>query len=101
VVGVETRVECIITRENPERGYAAVLGGTLFLGRTVALTGSIFELAELHSWIHFRCYGKWSVWFASVLDLQYGREPSLAVFGFPLSYPQCIKVHSCRRSMFK
>jgi len=59
-------------REKPEMGHAAVLGGTLFLGRTVALTGSIFELAELHSRIHFRRYGKWSAWFASVLDPQYG-----------------------------
>jgi len=33
-------------REKPE-SHAAVLDGTLFLGRTVALTGSIFELAEL------------------------------------------------------
>jgi len=31
---------------------AAVLHGTLFLGRTAALTGSIFELAELHDSIH-------------------------------------------------
>jgi len=48
----------IIIREKPERSHAAVLGGTLFLGRTVALTGSIFELTELHSRIHFQCYGK-------------------------------------------
>jgi len=48
-------------REKPERGHAAVLGGTLFLGCTVALTGSIFEPVELHSRIHFRYYGKWSV----------------------------------------
>jgi len=45
----------------PERnlrgGHAAVLGGTLFLGRTAALTGSIFELVELHSRIHFRYFG--------------------------------------------
>jgi len=27
---------------------AAILRGTLFLGSTAALTGSIFELAELH-----------------------------------------------------
>jgi len=37
------------TREKPERGHAAVLRGTLFLGRTVTLTESIFELAELHT----------------------------------------------------
>jgi len=35
-----------IIREKPERGHAIVLGGTLFLSRTAALTGSIFELAE-------------------------------------------------------
>jgi len=35
-------------REKPERGHAVVLRGTLFLGRTAALTGSIFELAKLH-----------------------------------------------------
>jgi len=52
-----------MSREKPKRGHAVVLGGTLFLGRTAALTGSIFELAELHSRIHFRCYGKRMVWF--------------------------------------
>jgi len=36
------------TREKSERGHAAILRGTLFLGSTAALTGSIFELAELH-----------------------------------------------------
>jgi len=61
-----------VTSEKPARGLAAVLGGTLFVGRTVTLTGSIFEPAELHGRIHFRCYGKWSAWFASVLDPQYG-----------------------------
>jgi len=25
----------------------------------------------------------------------------LVVVGFPLSHPQCMKVHSCQRSMFK
>jgi len=58
------------SREKPERGHAAVLRGTLFLGRIAALTKSIFELAELHSRIHFRCYGKWPAW--SVLDLHCG-----------------------------
>jgi len=33
--------------EKPEKGHAAILRGTLFLGSTAALTGSIFELAEL------------------------------------------------------
>jgi len=38
----------IRTKEEPERNYAAILRGTLFLQRTAALTGSIFELAKLH-----------------------------------------------------
>jgi len=37
---VVLRVDCII-REKPERGHAAVLNGTLFLGRSA-------------NWIHFR-----------------------------------------------
>jgi len=31
---------------------------SMILGRTAALTGSTFELGELHSRIQFRCYGK-------------------------------------------
>jgi len=37
--------ETLILSERNLRG-AAVLGGTLFLGRTTALTGLIFELAN-------------------------------------------------------
>jgi len=62
-------IHCV-TKEKPERSHAAVLRRTLFLGRTATLAGSIFELAKLHSRIHFRCYGKWSAWSASVLDPQ-------------------------------
>jgi len=43
-----------INREKPERGHTAVSRGTLFLGRTAALTGSIFNLMELHA--TFWCY---------------------------------------------
>jgi len=44
------------SKEKPERGlatHAAVLRRTFFLDRTAALSGSIFELAELHGQIHF------------------------------------------------
>jgi len=40
------------SREKPERDHVAILHGTLLLGRTTALTGFIFELAELHGQIH-------------------------------------------------
>jgi len=40
-------------RQKLGRGLAAVLRETLFLGRTVTLTGFIFELVELHGQIHF------------------------------------------------
>jgi len=52
------------TWEGPRRRFR----WNVFPRPIAALTGSIFELAELHNRIHFQCYGKRPAWFVSELD---------------------------------